>query len=68
MFALEFIGSFFTIFIVGLANSGGLAAGGVAIPVGLAFFKFDTREALAISNMTIFVSTLIRLVVSFRQT
>ena len=66
MFALEFIGSFFTIFIVALANSGGLASGGVVIPVSLAFFKFDTREALAISNMTILISSLIRLIISFK--
>lgn len=67
MFSLEFIGTFFTIFIVALANSGGLASGGVVIPISLAFFKFDTREAIAISNMSIFVATLIRLLISLRQ-
>jgi hypothetical protein len=60
MLAEEFVGSFFCIFIVMLANAGGLGGGGVAIPVGIAFYKFDTREAIAMSNASVFISSLVR--------
>ncbi|CDW87093.1 UNKNOWN [Stylonychia lemnae] len=65
MFSLEFIGSFFCILIVMLANCGGLSSGGVVIPVCLAFYKFDTRQAIAMSNVSILISILIRFVIEW---
>ena len=62
MYKLEFIGCFFTIFIIMVANSGGLGGGGVVIPISLAFYKFDTRESIAMSNVSVFFSSLVRFI------
>ena len=60
MLSIEFVGCFFAIFIVMIANSGGLGGGGVIIPVGIAFFNFDTRESIALSNVSVFISSVVR--------
>ena len=62
MLDIEFAGCFFCLFIVMMANAGGLGGGGVVIPVGIAFFKFDTREAIALSNASVFISSLERFI------
>lgn len=60
MLDIEFIGCFFCILIVMIANAGGLGGGGVVIPVAMAFFQFDTRESIALSNASTFVSCAVR--------
>jgi len=50
------------LFIILVANSGGLGGGGVVIPISLAFFKFDTRESIALSNVSVFFSSLVRFI------
>lgn len=47
-------------FIMALCNIAGIGGGGVAIPLIMAFFKFDTKEAVALSSFTILVCTLAR--------
>jgi uncharacterized membrane protein YfcA len=50
-------------FIILIANSGGLSTGGVVIPISLAFFQLDTRESIALSNVSVFFCNLVRFVV-----
>jgi uncharacterized membrane protein YfcA len=67
MYKLEFIGCFFTVFILMVANSGGLGGGGVIIPISLAFYKFDTRESIAMSNVSVFFSSLVRFILIMQK-
>jgi hypothetical protein len=60
MLDIEFVGSFFCILIVLIANAGGLGGGGVVIPVGMAFYKFDIRESIAMSNASVCISSVVR--------
>jgi len=47
-------------FILGLANIGGIGGGGLIIPLAIGCWGFNTTEAVAISNSTIFVGSLLR--------
>jgi uncharacterized membrane protein YfcA len=67
MLSIEFVGCFFCILIVMMANAGGLGGGGVVIPVGIAFYKFDTREAIAMSNASVFISSLVRFMLILKK-
>lgn len=46
--------------LLGFANIGGIGGGGLIIPVSMAMFGFTTKNAVAISNSTIFAGALIR--------
>lgn len=61
MQSLEFLGSFFCIFVVMLANAGGLSSGVVLIPICLAFLKYDIRQSIALANIATLASSVMRL-------
>jgi uncharacterized membrane protein YfcA len=42
------------------ANIGGSPGGGLVIPISTFFFNFDVKNAVAISNFSILLSTAIR--------
>lgn len=60
MIELEYYGFLFTAVILFITNVGGLGGGGVLIPVSQGFFKFEAKNAIALSNFTIFISGLVR--------
>lgn len=39
---------------------GGIGGGGVVVPIAMLFFQFDAKNAIALSNFSIFLSSLIR--------
>ena len=49
------------------SNMGGLGGGGVIIPVAMVFFGFNTKQAIAQSNASIFVSSVARYLFNFNQ-
>jgi uncharacterized membrane protein YfcA len=61
----EYIGSLVVYFILILANSGGLGGGGVITPVALIFFGFDPKNAIPLSNASIFFAAIIRYFYNF---
>jgi uncharacterized membrane protein YfcA len=61
----EYIGSLVVYFILVLANSGGIGGGGVIIPVSLIFFGFDPKNAIPLSNVSIFFAAIIRYFYNF---
>lgn len=67
MYMLEFVGCLFCLFILLIANSGGIGGGGVVIPISLAFFKFDARESIALSNVSVFFSCLVRFILVLKK-
>ena len=50
-----------------LSNVAGIGGGGVAIPVVMAMFKFTTKPAIAISSFSIFLTTLSRFIMNFKE-
>jgi uncharacterized membrane protein YfcA len=49
-----------------MANVGGIGGGGLIIPFLMTFWGFDTKQAIAISNMTIFVGALVRYLYTYK--
>lgn len=42
------------------ANIGGMGGGGVIVPISQGIFRFDVKNAIALSNSSIFLSSFIR--------
>jgi uncharacterized membrane protein YfcA len=45
---------------MGLCNVAGIGGGAIDVPLVMLFFKFSTKEAIAISNMIILFGTVAR--------
>ena len=50
-----------------LSNVAGIGGGGVAIPVVMAMFHFTTKPAIAISSFSIFLTTISRFIMNFKE-
>ena len=48
-------------------NTAGIGGGGTAIPVLVGFFRFNTKQAVYISNFSIFFSSIIRYLLNINQ-
>jgi len=57
---IEFWGLVLVFWFMWYANMGGVGGGGIVVPIGILFFKFDPKNAIALSNFSIFLSSLIR--------
>lgn len=53
--------------VMALSNIAGVGGGGVAIPIIMAFFFFNTKPAIAISSFSIFLTTFARFFMNFRE-
>jgi uncharacterized membrane protein YfcA len=49
-----------TITVLTLVNIGGISGGGTMVPTSQAFFNFDSKNAIAISNFSIALASVIR--------
>ena len=63
---LEYFGIVVFALLMAMANIAGIGGGGVAIPIVMAFFHFNTKPAIAISSFSIFMTTLARFVMNFK--
>ena len=54
-------------FIMALCTVAGIGGGGIAVSLIIAFFKFTTKPAVAISSFTILICTLMRFVYNFKS-
>ena len=54
---LEFWGMLFVFGIIWITNIAGLGGGGIVVPISVIFFKFDAKNAIALSNFSIFASS-----------
>lgn len=50
---MEFFGSVVLGIMIALSNAGGIGGGGIIVPIGIIFFYFKTKEAVALSNFCI---------------
>ena len=64
---LEIVGLFVFGFIMALCTVAGIGGGGIAISMLIAFWKFDTKPAVAISSFSILVCTTMRFFYNFRS-
>mmetsp|Transcript_47848 Transcript_47848/g.63270 ORF Transcript_47848/g.63270 Transcript_47848/m.63270 type:complete len:128 (+) Transcript_47848:503-886(+) len=62
---VEMIGVFTFAFIMALCTVAGIGGGGVAISLIIAFFNFQTKQAVAISSLSILMCTIMRYVYNF---
>ena len=63
----EWIGTFAFALFMCLANVGGIGGGGIAIPMCMYFFGFDTKPAIAVSSFSIMFSTIGRFLFNFNE-
>lgn len=64
---MEFWGLVATFVILWFTNMGGLGGGGSIVPISMLFFRFDAKNAIALSNVSIFLASLIRFVTLSRR-
>jgi uncharacterized membrane protein YfcA len=67
MLPLDFWGMMVTIGLLWVANMGGIGGGGLMVPACMSFFKFDVKGAIAISNLSVFVSSGIRYLINWNK-
>ena len=67
MFGSEFFACFLVIFLLAFTNTGGLGGGGIIVPTMMGLFRFDTRNAVSISNFSIATSTAVRYFMNLRE-
>lgn len=60
---LEFWGLATTFVILWFTNMGGLGGGGSIVPISMLFFRFDAKNAIALSNISIFLASFIRFII-----
>ena len=63
----EVAGLFTFAFIMALCTVAGIGGGGIAVSLIIAFFKFTTKPAVAISSFTILVCTVMRFMYNFKS-
>ena len=67
LLTVEIIGTIILPFLIAMANAGGIGGGGIIVPMCMLFFSFGTKEAVAVSTFTIFVSSVTRFIFNFKQ-
>ena len=63
----EVAGLFTFAFIMALCTVAGIGGGGIAVSLIIAFFKFTTKPAVAISSFTILICTIMRFMYNFKS-
>mmetsp|Transcript_20949 Transcript_20949/g.23314 ORF Transcript_20949/g.23314 Transcript_20949/m.23314 type:complete len:248 (-) Transcript_20949:876-1619(-) len=64
---LEFFGSVILGIMIALSNAGGIGGGGIIVPIGIVFFSFRTKQAVALSNFCIFTASVVRFIINYNQ-
>ena len=67
MHSQEAIGLAVLAVMLAMANVGGVGGGGLIIPIIMAFFKFTTKGAIALSGFTIFTGSLARFIYAYNM-
>ena len=67
MYPTEFYSFFLVIGLLTFTNTGGLGGGGIMIPVMMGLYRFDTRNAVSISNASTMVSSGLRNILNIRE-
>ena len=47
-----------------VTNTGGVGGGGIVVPIAIGFLKFDAKNAIAVSNASIFFSSALRFLIN----
>lgn len=67
MLATEFFSFLLIIVLLAFTNTGGLGGGGIMIPVMMGLYRFDTRNAVSISNASTMVSSGLRNIINIKE-
>jgi uncharacterized membrane protein YfcA len=60
MLQLEYWGMIAVFAALWFANMGGISGGGIVVPIAIGFFKFDPKNAIALSNFSICIGSILR--------
>ena len=63
----EFWGFISAMFVLAFANLGGTPGAGLVVPVSILFLKFYVKNAIALSNFSVFLSGFIRYVLVYKK-
>ncbi len=66
IFPLEFVGIIVLPIVLALANAAGVGGGGIIVPFSIVFWSFGTKEAIALSTFSIFISSIVRYVYNWK--
>jgi len=64
---LEFLGIIVLPLVLAFANAAGIGGGGIIVPFVIVFWSYGTKEAIAISTFSLFVSTVVRYIYNWKQ-
>jgi len=64
---VEIGGIFVLTLLLALSNMAGIGGGGIIVPLLMAFFKFETKDAIPISGFTILIGSLTRFFVNIGE-
>lgn len=67
MDTFEFVLCFIVMLIVTFTNTGGLGGAGIIVPVMMGLYRFDTKNAIALSNFSAPCSGVARYLLNMRQ-
>jgi uncharacterized membrane protein YfcA len=65
--AIEIVGLVVLSLMMMLCTVGGVGGGGVVVPLLMTFFSFDTKQAIALSGLSIVLCSITRFIYNFRQ-
>ena len=67
LIGMEYAGCVAVVLIIVSSSMGGLGGGGAIIPIAVFFFGFETKQAIALSNASIFVASVYRYLFNFSK-
>jgi uncharacterized membrane protein YfcA len=62
----EIVGLFFFMVLLGLCQVAGIGGGGIDEPMNMAFYDFDTKQAVALSSFIILCCTIARIIYTWK--
>jgi hypothetical protein len=66
IYPIEIAGTFVFTVMMALCQVGGIGGGGIDEPMNMAFYKFNTKQAVALSSFIILICTIVRTIYTWR--
>ena len=64
---IEIVGTVVLTILMALSVMSGIGGGGIIVPLLMAFYNLETKEAIAISGFTILVGSITRYIVTLKE-
>lgn len=67
MEVMEVVGSLILGLVIPFCNAGGIGGGEIIVPIMIVFFQFAPKQATPLSNFNIFLGSVARFIINFKQ-